>query len=73
MMLTSKENNKAPEKLNNKPLELMDDRGTLASYLLSPLAKITNLKNTSQFDSVKDPHSNKIFDLLINKTIPVTL
>ena len=38
----SKENNLALEKLNNKPLEIMNDRGILASYLISPLSKITN-------------------------------
>ena len=39
---TSDNNNKALEKLNNKLLELLIDKGTLATYLMSPLSKITN-------------------------------
>ena len=35
-------NNKAKEKLNNELLEIMNDRGILAPYLMSPLSKITN-------------------------------
>ena len=41
MAENSKENNKAISKLNDKLLELMNDRGTLASHLLSLLSKIT--------------------------------
>ena len=61
---TSIRNNQAIENLNNKLLEIMDDRGILASYLLSPLSKITNPENTSQFNLVKDPSSNRVTDLL---------
>ena len=39
---TSNNSNKTPENLNNEILELMNDRGILASYLMSPLSKITN-------------------------------
>ena len=42
MAETSKENNKAISNLNDKLSELMNDRGTLASHLLSLLSKITN-------------------------------
>ena len=42
-------NNEAIESLNNKLLEIMNDRGKLASYLISPLSKITNPENTTQF------------------------
>ena len=73
MMESSKENNKALSNSNDKLPELMEDRGTLASHLLSLLSKITNPKNTSQFKLAKDPDSNRFNDLLINKTIPVTL
>ena len=66
-------NNKAIEKLNNKLLEIMNDRGILASYLLSPLSKITNPENTSQFKLVKVSSSNRVNDLLIHNTIPITL
>ena len=73
MMITSKENNLALENLNNKLLELMNDRGILASYLLSLLSKITNPKNSNQIKLVKDHNSNRVNDLLINKSIPMTL
>ena len=65
--------NQAIENLNNKLLEIMNDRGIIASYLLSPLAKITNLENTTQFKLVKDSSSNRVNDLLIHNTIPITL
>ena len=51
---SSIKNNQAIEDLNNQLLEIMDDRGILASYLKSPLSKITNPENTSQFKLVKD-------------------
>ena len=70
---SSKENNIALENLNNKLLGIMNDRGILASYLMSPLSKITNPENTSQFKLVKDSSSNRVNDLKINKTIPITL
>ena len=70
---SSKENNLALENLNNKLLEIMNDRGILASYLMSPLSKITNPENSTQFKKVKDPNSNRVNDLKINKTIPITL
>ena len=50
----------------------MNDRGII-SYLLSPLSKITNPENTSQFKLLKDSGSNRNNDLLIHNTIPVTL
>ena len=40
---------------------------------MSPLSRITNPENTSQFKLVKDPSSNRVNDLKINKTIPITL
>ena len=70
---TSIKNNQAIEKLNNKLLEIMNDRGILASYLMSPLSKITNPENTTQFKLVKDSNSNRVNDLKINKTITITL
>ena len=51
----------------------MEDGGILSSCLLSPLSKISNLEHTSQFKPLKDPNSVSVNDLLINKTIPVTL
>ena len=54
MIENSIKNNQALENLTNKLLEIMNDRGILASYLLSPLSKITNPENTSQFKLVED-------------------
>ena len=51
----------------------MNDRGILASYLMSPLSKITNPENTSQFKLVKDSSSNRVNDLKIHNSIPITL
>ena len=70
---TSKENNLALENLNTKLLEIMNDRGILASYLMSPLSKITNPENSTQFKLIKDHNSNRVNDLLIKNTIPITL
>ena len=70
---TSIENNQAMENLNNKFLEIMNDRGMLATYLMSPLSKITNPENSSQFKLVKNHNSNRVNDLLIKNTIPITL
>ena len=66
-------NNQAIENLNNKLLEIMNDRGIIATSLLSPLAKITNPENNTQFRLVKDHNSNRVNDLLIKNTIPITL
>ena len=60
---SSKENNLALENLNNKLLEIMNGRGILATYLMSPLSKITNPENTTQFKLVKDSNSNRVNDL----------
>ena len=70
---SSIKNNQAIENVNNKLLEIMDDRGILASYLMSPLSKITNPEKTSQFRLVKVSNSYRVNDLKINKTIPITL
>ena len=70
---TSIKNNLAIENINNNLLEIMNDRGILATYLMSLLSRITNPDNASQFRLVKDPSSNRVNDLKINKTIPITL
>ena len=70
---TSIKNNLAIENINNSLLEIMNDRGKLATYLMSPLSRITNPDNASQFRLVKDSSSNRVNDLKINKTIPITL
>ena len=70
---SSVKNNLAIEKLNNKLLEIMIDRGILATYLISPLSRITDRRNCSQFKLVKDINSNRVNDLLIHNSIPITL
>ena len=70
---TSNNINKALEILNNKLLEIMNDRGILVSFLLSPLSIIPNPENTTQFKLVKDSSSKRVNDLLIHNSIPITL
>ena len=70
---SSKDNNLALENLNNKLLEIMNDRGILAAYLISPLSTIINPENTTQFKLEKDPSSNRVNDLKIHNSIPITL
>ena len=70
---TSIKNNQAIETINNNFLEIMNDRGILATYLMSPLSKITNPENTSQFKLVKVSSSNRVNDLKIHNSIPITL
>ena len=70
---TSNKNNLAIENINNNLLEIMNDRGILATYLMSPLYRITNPDNASQFRLVKDHNSNRVNDLKINKTMTITL
>ena len=40
---------------------------------MSLLSKITNTENTSQFKLAKDPTLNRVIDLLIQNSIPITL
>ena len=40
---------------------------------MSPLSKITNPENTTQFKLIKDSSSNRVNDLKINDSIPITL
>ena len=68
MTETSIRTRKELEALNDR---LMNDRG-IASYFLS-LSKITNPENTNHFKIVKDSDSNRVNDLLIHNTIPITL
>ena len=46
-VITCKENNKALSNLNKTLLEIMNDRGTLASYLFSQLSEISNSEHNS--------------------------
>ena len=66
-------NNKAIEKLNERILELMNDKGLIAPYSTSSLVNLFKPESKSQFRIKKDLNSTKMNDLLINEGIPVTL
>ena len=65
-------NDEALENLIIKLLEILNDRGIIASFLMSPLSKITNPGNPTQFKLVKDSNSKRLNALLKHNTIPVT-
>ena len=65
--------NKAIENLNEKILELMNDKGLIAPYLTSSLVNLFKPENKSQFRLRKDTNSTKLNDFLIHRGIPVTL
>ena len=54
MTETSVKNNKSKENLNDRLLAILNDRGIFLIYLMSPLSKITNPENSTQFKLVKD-------------------
>ena len=66
-------NNKAIENLNEKILELMNDKGMIAPYLTTSLVEVFKKDNKSQFRLRKDPNSTKMNDFLIHGNIPVTI
>ena len=66
-------NNKAIENLNEKILELMNDKGMIAPYLAASLVEVFKKDNKSQFRLRKDPNSTKMNDFLIHGTVPVTI
>ena len=66
-------NNKALENLNEKILELMNDKGLIAPYLTTSLVEVFKKDNKSQFRLRKDPNSTKMNDFLIHGTIPVNI
>ena len=70
---TSINNNKAIENLNEKILELMNDKGMITPYLASSLVNLFKPENKSQFRLKKDLNSTKMNDFLMNGGIPVTL
>ena len=70
---TSIKNNKAISDLNEKVLELMNDKGMIAPYLASSLVNLFKPENKSQFRLRKDPNSTKMNDFLIHGSIPITL
>ena len=70
---TSGDNNKAMENLNEKILELMNDKCMIAPYLASSLVEVFKKENKCQFRLRKDPNSTKMNDFLIHGTVPVTI
>ena len=70
---TSIKNNKALEKLNEKVLEVMKDKGMIVPYSASSLVNLFKLEKKSQFKIIKDPNSIRKNDFLINGRIPVNL
>ena len=63
----------APEKLNEKILKLMNDRGMIAPCLSSSLVNIFKPKNKSQFRLLKDLNWIRRNNILTNRKIPGNL
>ena len=70
---SSIKNNKAISDLNEKVLELMNDKGMIAPYLTTSLVEVFKKDNKSQFRLRKDNNSTKMNDFLIHGTIPITI
>ena len=70
---TSINNNKVVENINEKTLELMNDKGLIAPYLASSLVNLFKPEIKSQLGLKRDLNSTKMIDFLINEGIPVTL
>ena len=64
---------KAISDLNEKVLELMDEKGSMAPYLASSLVNLFISENKSQFRLGKDINSTKMNDFLLHGNIPVSL
>ena len=62
-------NNKAIENLNEKILELMNDKGMIAPYLTTSLVEVFKKDNKSQFRLRKDRNSTKLNDFLIHRLL----
>ena len=61
------------EDLNEKVLELMNDKGIIAPNLASSLVNLFEPENKSQFRLLKDLNSTKLNNFKIKESIPVTL
>ena len=66
-------NNKAIESINEKVLELTNDKGMIASYLASYLVNFFKPENKSKFRIIRDLNSTMMNDFLIDGGIPGTL
>ena len=71
MMVPSEKNSKALTNLNDKRLEIKNDRAMVEPHLV--ISNIANPIYTSHFNLVKTPTSTGVNYLSVNKTIPVTL
>ena len=70
---TSIKNNKAISDLNEKVLELTDEKGLITPYLAFSLINLFKPENKSQIRLKKDLNSTKMNDFLMIGGIPVTL
>ena len=70
---TSIKNSKALEKLNEKVLEVMNDKGMIAPYSALSLVNLFKPENKSQFKLIKELSSTDRNDFLIKTSAPVTL
>ena len=70
---SSIKSNKALRNLNEKFLELMNEKGMIAPYLASSLVNLFKPENKNHFRLLKDLNSTKLNDFLINGGIPVTI
>ena len=70
---TSIKNNKAISDLNEKILELMNDKSMIALYLASSFVNLFKPEIKSQFRLRKDVKSTEMNDFLIHGNIPVSL
>ena len=66
-------NNKAIENLNEKILELRNDKGIITPYLTTSLVEVFTKDSKSQFRLRKDPNSTKMNDFSIHGTTSVTM
>ena len=67
MTESSIQTNQAVSDLNEKVLEIMNDKGTIAPYSASSLVILFKSENTSQFILIKDSNSIRMNDFLIKK------
>ena len=70
---TSIKNNKVLENLNEKSLDLMNEKGMIAHTLAASLAKLFKPENKSQIRFKKDLNSTRMKDFLINGGTPVSI
>ena len=69
----SLKNKKALENINEKKMDMMNDKGTKAPYLTSSLVNLFTPENKSQFRLLKALNSTKMKGFLINISVLVTL